>query len=296
MFIFYSMENIDLIIDFIKGNNGNWIQTLISGVLLNITLWLYLIFLYYFIKNFKNKFINYFLIIITFFLIIFEFNDISVRQKYEINEYEVHLIKPTTENLIIIVQGANNPIKDVVKSNEIQVDKTSSRDYDGLGMVEKKISNNKNQVFTFVGTHTFNLTPEKIITIVNDFKLIKPNGKIILVGHSVGAYNIVQSLKEFKNLNINVDLVILIDSANKKNNHYDFIVEENVKTIINYTSPKWSDNLKFFTNSGGKVTLSKHNKKTDCVNIEIKDVEHTTIDNKIMNLVIRDINNFLNKN
>jgi hypothetical protein len=290
------MENINLIIDFIKGNNGNWIQTLISGFLLNITLWLYLIFLFYFIKNFKKKIINYLLIIITFFLIIFEFNNISVRQKYEINEYKVHLIKPTTENLIIVVQGANNPIKDVVKSNEIQVDKTSSRDYDGLGMVEKIIGNDKNQVFTFVGTHTFNLTPEKIITIVNDFKLFKPNGKIILVGHSVGAYNITQSLNEFKKLNIDINLVILIDAANKKNNYYNFIVEENVKTIINYTSPKWSDNLKFFTNSGGKVTLSKHNKRTDCVNIEIKGVEHTTIDNKITNLVIGDINNFLIKN
>jgi hypothetical protein len=290
------MENLNLIIEFIKGNNATWIQSIISGLILNIKLWVYLFFLYFFIKKFKSNFFSYFLIIITFFLIIFEIINITDRQNYELNNFKIETIHKNTENLIIVVQGANNPLKDVVRGNEIQVDITSSRDMDGLGLIESKVTNQNTQVFTYVGTHTFNLTPEKIINMVNDFKLFKPEGKVILVGHSVGGFNIIQSLNELSKLNISVDLVILIDAANKKHNHYNFFVEDNVKNLINYTSPKWSDNLIFFTNSGGEVKLNGENKKTIYKNIEIKNTEHTTIDNKITNIVVDDIKKFLLKN
>jgi hypothetical protein len=176
------------------------------------------------------------------------------------------------------------------------VDNTSSRDYDGLGLVESYVEDEKTQVMTYVGTHSFNLTPIRIINMVNDFKLSKPNGKIILVGHSLGAYNIVQALKELNKINVSVDLVILLDTSNKKYNNYDFVVQKNVKNIINYTSPKWSDKLRFFTNSGGQVVLSEGNIYTNYSNLEIAGVEHTTIDNEITTLVINDIQNFLCRN
>jgi pimeloyl-ACP methyl ester carboxylesterase len=155
------------------------------------------------------------------------------------------------------------------------------------------VENGKTQVVTYVGTHTFNLTPIKIINMVNDFRLIKPNGKIILVGHSLGAYNIVQALEKLNDINVSVDLVILLDTSNKKYNNYDFLVRKNVKNIYNYTSPKWSDKLKFFTNSGGLVIPYKGNSYTNYRNIEIEGVEHTTIDNEIPTLVINDIRKFL---
>ena len=208
-------------------------------------------------------------------------------------KYQFELINKNSENLVIVIQGANNPVKDAIKDNQIQVDNTSSRDYDGLGLVESYVEDEKTQVMTYVGTHSFNLTPIRIINMVNDFKLSKPNGKIILVGHSLGAYNIVQALKELNKINVSVDLVILLDTSNKKYNNYDFVVQKNVKNIINYTSPKWSDKLRFFTNSGGQVVLSEDNTYTNYSNLEIEGVEHTTIDNEITTLVINDIQNFL---
>ena len=93
-----------------------------------------------------------------------------------------------------------------------------------------------------------------------------------------------------------MDLVILLDTSNKKYNNYDFVVQKNVKNIINYTSPKWSDKLRFFTNSGGQVVLSEGNIYTNYSNLEIAGVEHTTIDNEITTLVINDIQNFLCRN
>tara|TARA_R110002153_G_C13186739_1_gene485620 strand:- start:228 stop:932 length:705 start_codon:yes stop_codon:yes gene_type:complete len=230
------------------------------------------------------------------FLVIFEIINITDRQNYEVVKYQFELINKSSENLVIVIQGANNPVKDAIKDNQIQVDNTSSRDYDGLGLVESYVEDEKTQVMTYVGTHSFNLTPIRIINMVNDFKLSKPNGKIILVGHSLGAYNIVQALKELNKINVSVDLVILLDTSNKKYNNYDFVVQKNVKNIINYTSPKWSDKLRFFTNSGGQVVLSEGNIYTNYSNLEIAGVEHTTIDNEITTLVINDIQNFLCRN
>ncbi len=287
------MDILEIVINFIKGNHGSWIQSIISGLSLNLKLWVYLFIFIYLLKISKRNLIGYIVKSIVIFLIIFEFININDRQNYEVVKYQFELIDKNTENLVIVIQGANSPIKDGVKDNQIQVDNTSSRDYDGLGSIERYVENGKTQVVTYVGTHTFNLTPIKIINMVNDFRLIKPNGKIILVGHSLGAYNIVQALEKLNDINVSVDLVILLDTSNKKYNNYDFLVRKNVKNIYNYTSPKWSDKLKFFTNSGGLVIPYKGNSYTNYRNIEIEGVEHTTIDNEISTLVIKDIRKFL---
>tara|TARA_R110001599_G_scaffold8569_4_gene41471 strand:- start:427 stop:1305 length:879 start_codon:yes stop_codon:yes gene_type:complete len=290
------MDTLNTFIDFIKGNNGSWVQTIFSGLFLNLKLWVYLFIFIYLIKKIKHNVINYVIIFMMSFLVIFEIINITDRQNYEVVKYQFELINKNSENLVIVIQGANNPVKDAIKDNQIQVDNTSSRDYDGLGLVESYVEDEKTQVMTYVGTHSFNLTPIRIINMVNDFKLSKPNGKIILVGHSLGAYNIVQALKELNKINVSVDLVILLDTSNKKYNNYDFVVQKNVKNIINYTSPKWSDKLRFFTNSGGQVVLSEGNIYTNYSNLEIAGVEHTTIDNEITTLVINNIQNFLCRN
>lgn len=287
------MDNLNIFIDFIKGNNGTWVQTIFASLFLNLKLWVYLFIFIHLIKIIKHNFKNYVIIFMMLFLIIFEIINIGNRQNYEVVKYQFELINENSENLVIVIQGANNPVKDAIKDNQIQVDNTSSRDYDGLGLIENYVEDDKTQVMTYVGTHSFNLTPIRIINMVNDFRLFKPNGKVILVGHSLGAFNIVQALEELNNINVGVDLVILLDASNKKYNNYDFMVQKNVKNIINYTSPKWSDKLRFFTNSGGQVLPSEGNIYTNYCNIEIEGVEHTTIDNKMVTLVINDIENFL---
>ena len=61
-------------------------------------------------------------------------------------------------------------------------------------------------------------------------------------------------------------------------------------------SPKWSDNMIFFTNSGGEVSLFKNNKKTKFINRDIPNTTHTSIDNSLNTYVISIVNNFLIKN
>ena len=173
------MDILEIVINFIKGNHGTWIQSIISGLFLNLKLWVYLFIFIYLLKISKRNLIGYIVKLVIVFLIIFEFININDRQNYEVVKYQFELIDKNTENLVIVIQGANSPVKDAVKDNQIQVDNTSSRDYYGLGSIERYVENSKTQVVTYVGTHTFNLTPIKIINMVNDFRLIKPNGKII---------------------------------------------------------------------------------------------------------------------
>lgn len=204
-----------------------------------------------------------------------------IRQQKENIEYKTEYFDENTENLVIVIQGANNPFYDTLDKNKTQVDITMSRDFDGLGYIEPNLNSYKTKVLTYVSSYSYNLTPQEVYTNIYYHKLLKPNGKIILVGHSLGPYNLVQILNKLKKQNINIDLVIFLDFTNKKNNSTDYYVSSNVNKIINFTSDEWSDNFYFFTNSGGKVFRDNKNKKTQIYSYHIKNTTHTTIDNKI---------------
>ena len=98
-----------------------------------------------------------------------------------------------------------------------------------------------------------------------------------MVGHSIGGYNIIQVVNRLKKDKISVDLAILIDPANKKENNLKYEIPSNINSLINLTSPEYSDGFKFFTNSGGKAVNSNTN--LNYVNIMVKNTTHTDIDN-----------------
>lgn len=270
------------LIEFIKGNNGTWPQAMVTGTFLNFRFWLFCFLLFFLYRKLEKKSLKSF--IIFFIIFIFMVTDIQqmyVRQQKENIEYKTEYFDENTENLVIVIQGANNPFYDTLDKNKTQVDITKSRDLDGLGYIESNLNNHKTKVLTYVASYSYNLTPQEVYTNIYYHKLLKPNGKIILVGHSLGAYNIVQILNKLKKQNINIDLVIFLDIANKKNNSTNYYVNSNVNRIINFTSDEWSDNFYFFTNSGGKVFREYKNKKTQIYSYHIKNTTHTTIDNKI---------------
>jgi hypothetical protein len=175
-----------------------------------------------------------------------------------------------------VIQGVNNPFKDFISKNKTQVDVTNSRDENGLGYIKSKNFTKDTQVLTYVSSHSENLTPEDVYSVIYYYKLFNPNGKVIMVGHSIGGYNVIQVVSELKKQKINIDLTILIDPANKKENNVDYNIPTNINRLINLTSTEYSDEFIFFTNSGGKSTSSNN---VNYVNIEIKNTTHTTIDN-----------------
>jgi len=291
------MEILSNFLEIIKGNNGTWAQAIFNGLILNIRFILGLVILIYFIKKLnKIKSFETFIVFISFIFMFSECRLFYDRRKLELLHNEVSYFNQNTENLIIVVQGANNPFSDAIDYNKTQVDFTKSRDIDGLGLIENKLSNPITKVITYVGTHSYTLTPEDVYETVYYFRLFKPKGKIILVGHSVGGYGLTEVLDKLNTNNVSVDLVVFLDNANKLYNNFDYNVKSNVKYVINFTSPKWADNFYFFTNAGGVVSRCQKNNVTDILNLEIPKTTHTSIDNKIPNDVSNIIYDYLKNN
>jgi hypothetical protein len=291
------MEILSNFLEIIKGNNGTWAQAIFNGLILNIRFILGLVILIYFIKKLnKIKSFETFIVFISFIFMTTECRLFYDRRKLELLHNEVSYFNQNTENLIIVVQGANNPFSDAIDYNKTQVDFTKSRDIDGLGLIENKLSNPITKVITYVGTHSYTLTPEDVYETVYYFRLFKPKGKIILVGHSVGGYGLTEVLDKLNTNNVSVDLVVFLDNANKLYNNFDYNVKSNVKYVINFTSPKWADNFYFFTNAGGVVSRCHKNNVTDILNLEIPKTTHTSIDNKIPNDVSNIIYDYLKNN
>ena len=291
------METLINFLEIIKGNNDTWVQSIFCGLVLNIRIILGVLIVIYFIKKInKLKYFEFFIVLISFIFIISEFRVFYDRRKLEIVHNEIKYFDKNTENLIIVIQGANSPFTDLIRYNETQVDFTKSRDLDGLGLIETNLDNKTTKVITYVGTHSYTLTPQDVYDNIYYYRLFKPKGKIILVGHSIGGYNITQVLDELYKKNIFVDLVLFLDNANKSHNNFDYTVKSNVGSVINFTSPKWSDNLYFFTDSGGVVTKYNTNNLTKIINIPISNTTHTSIDNKIPQDISFIIENFIKNN
>jgi len=222
-----------------------------------------------------------------------DFNDLKSRRILEKTQYAQDYYNKNTKNLVIVVEGALSPFKDISGPNEVQIDIPKARDMDGLGLLESKVETKETSVITYVGTNNYNLTSEEVFKTVKYFRLFNPTGKVVLIGHSIGGYNITQVLDNLNKENIKVDLTIFLDSANQLYNNYDYQIKDNVDYAINFMSVKWSDNMVFFTNSGGKVSLFKNNLTTKVINVDIPNTTHTSIDNTVHKYVIKIINNFL---
>jgi hypothetical protein len=276
------MDYILQFLDAFKGNNGTWIQALVISLILHIRLWIGIPFFIYYlkiiIKNKKDIQIYPTLMGLMFMTLIgYEVATIYTDRQFETKKYNVEYVKKTTDNLVIVIQGANNPFKDFIFKNKTQVDIVNSRDENGLGYIKSKNFTNNTQVLSYVSSHSENLTPEDVYSTVYYYKLFNPTGKVIMVGHSIGGYNIIQVVNRLKKDKISVDLAILIDPANKKENNVKYEIPSNINSLINLTSPEYSDGFKFFTNSGGNAVNSNTN--LNYVNIMVKNTTHTDIDN-----------------
>jgi hypothetical protein len=293
------MDYITDILTFIKGYNGTWSQCFVAGLYLNFRLICsFIIFLIFFnqirVTKKVTKFQIFLLIIVSSF-ITSDITDFNERRKLETIQHPQDYFNKNTKNLVIVVEGSLGPFKDVSGANEVQIDISKSRDLDGLGLVESKVETKETSVITYIGTNNYNLTSEEVFKTVKYFRLFNPTGKVVLIGHSIGGYNVAQVLDNLNKEKIGVDLVVFLDSANQLYNNYDYQIKDNVGYVINFMSVKWSDNMIFFTNSGGRVSLFKDNRITKVLNVDIPNTTHTSIDNTVHKYVISIVNNFLEK-
>jgi hypothetical protein len=293
------MDYITDILTFIKGYNGTWSQCFVAGLYLNFRLICsFIIFLIFFnqirVTKKVTKFQIFLLIIVSSF-ITSDITDFNERRKLETIQHPQDYFNKNTKNLVIVVEGSLGPFKDVSGANEVQIDISKSRDLDGLGLFESKVETKETSVITYIGTNNYNLTSEEVFKTVKYFRLFNPTGKVVLIGHSIGGYNVAQVLDNLNKEKIGVDLVVFLDSANQLYNNYDYQIKDNVGYVINFMSVKWSDNMIFFTNSGGRVSLFKDNRITKVLNVDIPNTTHTSIDNTVHKYVISIVNNFLEK-
>ena len=294
------MDYITDILTFIKGYNGTWSQWFVAGLYLNFRLICSFIIILIFFNEFRKtkkvtKF-QIFLVIILVFFMRSDFNEFKERRKLETIQHPQDYFNKNTKNLVIVVEGALSPFEDIIGSNEVQIDISNSRDMDGLGLVESKVETKETTVITYVGTNNYNLTSEEVFKTVKYFRLFNPTGKVVIIGHSIGGYNVAQVLDNLNKENIKVDLTIFLDSANQFYNDYDYQIKGNVTYAINFTSQKWADNFYFFTNAGGVVSRGLKNNVTNILNLKIPKTTHTSIDNKIPNDISNIIYDYLKNN
>jgi len=190
----------------------------------------------------------------------------------ELEGLEPMSIHKHTRNLVIAVQGNPNgdtnpkygatQVQNAVKNN-----KNLGIDKDGLGKIMNFDKFKGTQVGVYASSQSEN-TKKDIAKSIRDFKNINEHGNVILIGHSLGADNLVEMVNENKDLKVN--LLITIDILDEWD---DDNIPPNVKTAHN-----------FYNANAGLLTLGGED-------IEAENPNVTTVTNTGLNTNHTDIDN-----
>ncbi|OFY83917.1 MAG: hypothetical protein A3F72_07930 [Bacteroidetes bacterium RIFCSPLOWO2_12_FULL_35_15] len=192
-------------------------------------------------------------------------------------------INPGTNTLVIFVNGfteSPSPGATQAKPDPAGFGKASA-------MLEKITGV---QVATFSSARG-DLTQKDIAASIENLKAANPNAKVVLVGHSQGADNIVELAKSDKN--IQIDLAILVDSKDGSNGFFfnldDDNIGTNVKNVINYRQETE------MMLQGEEIDPSdiEDNTKTKLADKVVKGAIHTSMDGNVAYQVVQDVCNLL---
>nr|WP_244314627.1 hypothetical protein [Riemerella anatipestifer] len=195
-------------------------------------------------------------------------------------------INKTTKNLVIVNQGwirANPPDGATQAQNFGKTNKDGGIDYSGIGFINN-LNSSTTQVGVF-GSSTTENTKNDILSSIKSFRKQSPNGKLIMVGHSLGADNLIELVNE--HTEVKVDLLFTLDIAD---NYDDDNIPSNVKTAVNYYNK--NDGV-FGSSIGGEDIEANDPSKTKILNVPVS-ASHTEIDNKYRynayNAVVKELN------
>ncbi|REC77634.1 hypothetical protein DRF60_11685 [Chryseobacterium elymi] len=219
----------------------------------------------------------------------YAFSGNRVIDAVELEGLEPVEINKGTKNLVIVNQGyvGSPPPGATQAQNYTKYNKDSYIDYDGIGVI-----NNLNSSTTQVGVFASSRgesTKNDILTSVNSFRKQSPNGKLIMVGHSLGADNLVELANE--NPTVKIDLLFTLDIADHPLSGIDSDkIPSNVKTAVNY----YNKNDGFMHSAiGGEDIEARDPSKTKISNVPVN-ASHTQIDNKYRynayNAVVKELN------
>jgi RHS repeat-associated protein len=209
----------------------------------------------------------------------------------DLDGLEAVKVDKSTQQLVIVNLGAGDPRNEVVSEGKTLADNVNQRD-SGLGAITDKSFTSGTKVLTYSPSHG-NLTVDDIVTTIYRYKEANPSGKVVLVGHSLGAENMERVANKLKSYEIQVDLIVTLDPASKPAQGADnLFMPDNVKNEVNFYNDPKTNHLGINT-AGGKVYKSDGNKKTNLVNILSPKTIHTTIDNTLAPIITKLINSFL---
>ena len=196
------------------------------------------------------------------------------------------------ENLIIVVQGypagkGNPPNGKTQSANAGTVKPDLGRD-DKLGRINESYFPVNTQVVNFASSNEDGdgQTVPDITKTIKDYQALNPNGKVILVGHSGGAMNLLNVIGD---KDIKVDLLVTIDPSAAQRGGASLATSKtvgiNVKNYINYRN-NVDDISSGLGISGGRPDWKE---KVNGAVITLDNLGHGTIDDKIYPYVIGDI-------
>ncbi|MBN8703784.1 MAG: hypothetical protein J0M08_12020 [Bacteroidetes bacterium] len=214
----------------------------------------------------------------------FQFAGNSPILAIDVDGLEPEAINEGVEVLVIVVHGkeANPP-----KTNQTQVKNnpaatSSKNDLNILSDLEK------NQPFIQVVQYSSSegtVTKDDIKQTIKNLNSINPNAKLILVGHSLGADNLVELVKE--NPEIKVDRLYTIDISSPGWDDSD--IPSNVNFNINYYQSNFGE-------AGGEETSAQFGNENSVIeNIKVKNTSHRTIDSDVSGTIFNQIKNIVEK-
>jgi RHS repeat-associated protein len=195
-----------------------------------------------------------------------------------------------SDNYLVIVVLGYEGVDPPVNKTQHKNNPNASDDRDGLAQLGENIPTYAPDMFvvTFSGS-SGHVTPNDINKTIENYKSVNPKGKIITVGHSVGAQNIVEYAEVHQD--VKIDLLITLDNVDILDNWVDDDdVWGNVKNSINY----------YVEGGFGEITDYQTPEKTNGVNISVdfgnmsSKEAHTSIDNTMQKSVRQDVYNFRN--
>jgi RHS repeat-associated protein len=202
-------------------------------------------------------------------------------------------ILPGTNTMIIVIQGwggASPPDGSTQAQNAVKTISGAGPDT-GLGKTSDiTYSMPGAQVLTYTPSRTGNTVSDVYNTIIC-LKDQCPDANVVLVGHSLGASNMIDVLKQTKKAGVVVDLAIFVDISAGGIGGYGplyssrYVPDGSVNNVINY-----------YQDPNAKLQLGNIDPDDPPTlhgaNIRVPGVDHTNIDNTMAPLIREDIMRF----
>ena len=192
-------------------------------------------------------------------------------QAIDLDGAEAQKVNEDVNTLVIVIQGWEGfdplPNRTQFENNKARGAKSDAGDFNTLN----ELNSTKLQVVQFSSSDNDLTTKIDVAVTIKEYKKSNPHGKVVLVGHSLGADNAIELVNE--NPDINIDYLITVDISD--GTHPDAnTIPGNVKNAINFhgTAPG--------SIGGEKIKKASGNKSSNIANIPVQGVEHEKMDSE----------------